>query len=219
MTVTQREREEMARIMMMMEGKTPPPSMGRESSQPDASIELGGPGQVTTADIAAMVDVLGKLNKVSEQVVSEMVVEGHHHPETRMALETSRTDSGVRVGLYQIMIKEDASRLAGKQYYSIYNTKTGDVIADDLSLYETALNVVKMMNGGKYANSSDVRRLFELDDSYTAHRQDALRYKRGMMIAEKKDDWSKRELYENRYAASIDRAMSAKKEIKRLING
>jgi hypothetical protein len=213
MTVSPEDRDAMARIMMMMEGKVPD-TLPTSRADPSATIELAGPGQLTSADINAMADVLKKLDSVSNQIVGEMIIESNRSTEIKTAISTVRNDHGVKVGSYQIMIKEDDKRLAGKQYYSIYNTRTGDVIADDLSLYETALNVVKLMNDGKYANSLDVRNLFEKDDAYTAHRQDALRYKRSAMISEKRGDHYKAELYESRMQASMDRAMSAKKEIK-----
>lgn len=212
MTVSPAEKDAMARILMMMEGKTPPQQ--NASSVGASQLELAGPGQVTSADITAMADVLKKLNEVTDQTVDDMIVESNHNREIKTALVTSKNDQGVKVGLYQIMIKEDHKRLAGKQYYSIYNTRTGDVIADDLSLYETALNVVKLMNNGHYANSSHVRKLFEHDDSYTSHKIDALRYKRGMMVCEKRGDARKSQVYETRLQVSMDKAMAAKKEIK-----
>lgn len=210
MSVTPEERDAMARLMMMMEGKTPPPQSTPAGRSNDVGIELAGPGQVTSADINAMADVMKKLSSVTTQVINE----SHGDPELNIAVHTTRNDDGVKVGRYQIMIKEDQKRLAGKQYYSIYNTKTHDIIADDLSLYETALKVVKMLNDGKYANSPEVRILFDHDDHYTAHKQDAVRYKRALIIAERKGDRQKMDIYESRCQASLDRAMSFKKDIK-----
>lgn len=216
MAVTPEERDAMARLLSVMEGKEPPPlANNRPAARSDMPIELPGAGQITSADISAMADVMSKLNALTDQVVGEMVTESQSNQEVRTAITTSRNDAGVKVGLYQIMIKEDEKRLAGKQYYSIYNTKTNDIIADDLSLYETALNVVKLLNSGKFANSSEVRKLFDYDDGYTSHKQDALRYKKAMMIAERKSDFGKRDIYESRCQASMDRAMACKKEIKR----
>ena len=215
MSVSPEDRDAMARIMMAMEGKSLPATAASKNAGNNSIVELAGPGQVTNAEINAMADVLTKLNSITNQVVDNMITESKGNREVRDALVTSKNPEGVKVGLYQIMIKEDDKRLAGKQYYSLYNTKTGDIIADDISLYETALNVIKLMNNGKYANSQEVRTLFENDDSYTSHKQDAIRYKRAMIISERKNDLGKRDLYESRYQASMDRAMSAKKEIKR----
>lgn len=211
MTVSPEERDAMANILRIMEGEAP---VSKKTTSTLSEVELAGPGQVTKADVNAMADVLNKLNSVSNQVVSDMITESEYDPGLDFALSTSKNDAGVKVGRYQIMIKEDPKRLAGKQYYSIYNTRTNDIIADDLSLYETALSVVKLLNNGKFANSSQVRKLFEYDDSYTAHKQDAIRYKRAMILAEKKKDYVKYDLYESRQQASIDRAMQAKKNIK-----
>ena len=215
MSVSSEDRDAMARIMMAMEGKSLPATAASNNAGNNSIVELAGPGQVTNAEINAMADVLTKLNSITNQVVDNMITESKGNREVRDALVTSKNQEGVKVGLYQIMIKEDDKRLAGKQYYSLYNTKTGDIIADDISLYETALNVIKLMNNGKYANSQEVRTLFENDDSYTSHKQDAIRYKRAMIISERKNDLGKRDLYESRYQASMDRAMIAKKEIKR----
>lgn len=212
MTVTPEDRDAMADILRIMEGKSPVSSPKQASA--NSPVELAGPGAVTSADINAMADVLNKLNSVSNDVIKEMVTESEYNPGLDLALNTTINETGVKVGRYQIMIKEDAKRLAGKQYYSIYNTRTNDVIADDISLYETALSVVKLLNSGKYTNSSDVRKLFEYDDNYTAHKQDAVRFKRAMIIAERKNDFAKVDLYESRQQASIDRAMVAKKNIK-----
>lgn len=214
MTVTPEERDAMANIMRIMEGEAPIKNSTKRSQNSNAPIELAGPGQVTSAEINAMANVLQKLNQVSDEVVSEMITESQHNPALETALMTSKTPQGVKVGRYQIMILNDDKRLAGKQYYSIYNTRNNDVIADDISLYETALEVVKLLNNGKYANSSDVVKLFDYDQQYTSHKQDAIRYKRAMIMAEKKGDLSKQAIYESRQQASIDRAMAAKKQIK-----
>lgn len=213
MTVSPEERDAMANILRIMEGEKPIPSSSNYHAN-HQNIELTGPGQVTKADVSAMADVLGKLNKVSNEVVSDMLTEAEYNSNLLLDLDTSKTENGVKVGRYQIMIKEDEKRLAGKQYYSIYNSRTNDVIADDLSLYETALLVVKMLNHGKYANSTDVLKLFDYDQQYTSHRQDAIRYKRAMVVAERKGDFSKQAIYESRQQASVDRAMLAKKHIK-----
>lgn len=218
MTVTPEERDAMARLLSVMEGNVSPPTKSKNNIQ-NSSVELAGPGQVTSADINAMAQVLNRLNSVADSVVGDMVTESQHDPDTNMLLNTNRNKQGVRVGSYQIMIKEDPDRMAGKQYYSIYNTVNQETIADDISLYETAISVVKLLNKGIYVNNSLVRNLFEQDDTYTSRKQDAIRYKRSAKIAEKKGDESKKDVYESRYQASIDQAMIAKRNIKVLISG
>lgn len=210
MSVAPEDKDAMKRILELMEGKEPSDPTPRSNAS-SGDVELAGAGQVTRRDIDAMAMVLDKLNSVTKSVIKE----SHTDPDLQEAIGTQRTDDGVKVGNYQIMIKEDQKRLAGKQYYSIYHVKSNDIIADDITLYETALTVVKLLNSGRYVNEPVIRRLFEADDRYTAHKSDAIRFK---SRARSTFDASKRDVYESRYQASIDNAMSYKKAIKKLIS-
>lgn len=218
MTVTPEDRDAMARLLSIMDG-TPAVQPSHRSPMTESNSghnELLGPGQISRAEVDAMAGVLERFNSVSNGVVNEMIAESRSSPIMAEALETERNRAGVKVGRYQIMIKEDSKRLAGKQFYSVYNSSNGDTIADDISLYETALTVVRLLNSGKFANSPEVRNLFAHDDAYTAHRVDALLYKQKYM---KSTDLSKKDIFESRYQASLDRCMSAKKAIKVIANG
>jgi len=210
MAVSQNDIDAMARIVAAMNGEAPIAAKPT-SKLTESTVELAGPGQVTSADINAMADVLKRLGQVSDKVVDMMVTESSNSPAMAEAINTSRNEDGVKVGRYQILIKDDATRKVGKQYYSIYNTVTGDVIADDISLYETAISVVRLLNAGRYANSHEVRKLFEQDDLYTSHKLDAMMYKHRMRTA---TDPSKRDIFESRFQASLDRCMQAKTFIK-----
>mgnify|MGYP003336841198 FL=1 len=212
--VTPEEREAMLRLRNIMEGvHTPEPA--KPNSNLSREVELAGPGQVTNADIHAMSDVLSKLNSITNHVVDDMITESVAHPQISEALHTQKLSNGIKVGRYQILVKEDAQRLAGKQFYSIYNSLTNDTIADDISLYETALAVVRLLNKGKFANSAEVRQLFENDDAYTSHKVDAINFKRRLKTVK---DVAKQDIYESRLQASMDRCMAAKKLIKTLAN-
>lgn len=215
MSVTPEERDAMSRLLSIMEGEAPAP-IARAASPMNSSgpVELAGAGQITQADVNAMADVLSKLNSVTQEVITESTFD----PQLRQAVNTVRNDEGVKVGNYQIMIHEDEKRLAGKQYYSIYNVKTSDVIASDLTLYETALNVVKLLNNGVYVNNPTIRKLFEYDDYYTSNRTDAIRFKARMRKAEQQRDVVKFDLYESRYQTAIENAMMHKRNIKKIIN-
>ena len=80
-------------------------------------------------------------------------------------------------------------------------------------MYETALAVIRLLNSGKFANDIAIRKLFEADNTYTSHKVDAITYKRRMLTVK---DTSKRDIYESRLQASMDRCMNAKKSIKLL---
>jgi hypothetical protein len=209
--VTDQDRAAMKNILSALDGnKTALKSTANPLRNDD---DLIGPGQVSPKAIDAMAQVLKKFNNVTAQIVTESRID----PQLSEAIHTTKTNSGVKVGSYQIMIKEDPKRLAGKQYYGIYHTKSGDIIANDLTLYETALSVVKQLNNGKYVNSLIIRNLFDADNRYTAHRTDAIRFKLRIKEAEAHGDASKSEIYESRYQASVAAAMQSKRDIKRMV--
>ena len=213
-TVTPEDRDAMTRFLKIMEGQPTAPRTAYAASNAPAPVELAGPGQTTKADIDAMASVLRALDGISTTVVDNMITESIESPYINEALHTQRIERGVKIGRYQILEKEDAKRMAGKQFYSIYNSLTNDTIADDISLYETARAVIRLLNAGRFANSPEVRRLFEQDDTYTSHRVDALMYKRKMAST---TDAAKRDIFESRYQASLDRCMAAKKLIKSIL--
>ena len=209
--VSNSERESMQKILNALNGDKK--ALKSSAINSIDCYDLGGPGVVSEDAKNAMANILLKLNDVTSQVVTE----SRFNPQLDEAIHTKKTDSGVKIGNYKILIKEDQSRIAGKQFYGIYNIVSGDIIADDITLYETAVSVVKYLNNGKYVNSSLVRNLFEVDDRYTAHKTDAIRFKSRARAAEKLGDFSKSEMFESRFQSSVIAANSAKKDIKRLV--
>lgn len=211
--VTDAEREAMVRMMAIMNGESVPAQPQVANRSPAADIEIGGPGVVTSAEINAMANVLESLNKVTKQVIMET-----EHPRDKLDIHTSRDSSGVNVGEYKIEIQHNERRLAGKQFYSIEHTGTRTMIANDITLYETALAVVKLLNSNHYVNHTNVRRLFELDDRYTSHRIAAMSAKIAGRKAEQRGDDFKKDIYESKVQSSLDQALQAKKDIKKAIS-
>jgi uncharacterized protein (UPF0332 family) len=215
--VTDAERDAMARMMAIMNGETPPPAVGYgNSKQVNEAIEISGPGVITQGEINAMANVLEKLNKVTHQVM----LESNGDVETKMDIMTSRTAKTVNVGGYKIGILTNERRIAGKQYYCIEHAASGTVIADDITLYEVALGVVKLLNDNKFVNDPRVNKLFEVDSRYTSHRVDAMSAKIRHRKAERAGDMIKEDIYATKYQKALDQAMNTKSELKRiLING
>lgn len=214
--VSEDERNAMLRLRNIMEGNNSPLSVSNHPSNNITPVELAGPGVATRADVDAMASVLTRLNSLSNEVVDEMLTESISTPDISDALYTERTSNSVIVNRFQILIKEDKTRVAGKQFYSIYNRLTSETLADDISLYETAISVVRLLNSGEFINSHKVRKLFECDETYSSHKVDAITFKRRLTTSK---DPVKRDIYESRYQASLDRAMAAKRQLKTVING
>ncbi len=211
MTVSEQERDYMQNLMNILEGRGVVESPQPKQRKPiQESTELAGAGQVTEADISAMHDVLSKL----ESITTDLVHDPEPNQEFRQALQEQRNPQGLSVGSWQIAVHEDPARLAGRQYYSIHHTHTQQVIANDISLYETALGVARLLNRGEVVNSWKIRELFEQDDTYTSHKIDAHRFR---IRSRKTRDQHQRQLYETRQQASSDRAQVIREQLKKTL--
>jgi len=213
MTVSSEERDFMQNLLDKLNGEvaTTKPGKLTEQRKKSGPVELAGPGGVTDSDIMAMSQVLSRLDGLT----NDMVNDPEPTQQFSQALHESRNKIGVMVGKWQIAQHEDATRLAGKKYFSIYHSETQQVIANDISLYETALCVARLLNTGEYVNSIKVRELFEQDDSYTSHRIDAHRF---LIRGKKSTNPQQRDLYEARMQASRDRAKQILTSVKKSIS-
>lgn len=218
MSVTEQERLAMARLLNIMEGHTPEPLQpsAHDHAEP---VQLLGAGQVSTQDVAAMADVLRKLESAVSHTSAQLITESVHDSQLQEALQTTKYDSGVKIGIYKIQVALDESRLAGRQYYSVVNAATGETLAHELSLYEAAHALVRMLNQGMYFNSQPVRQLMEAEAAYTSHRIDAIRYNRMARRAIQEGNQSRAEIMEDRKQVSMDKMSEAKRKVKRMCGG
>lgn len=212
MSVSSSELNDMKNIMNMMNGGKPTAQSNNSYNQGNNErIELSGPGIITEAEISAMSEVMQRLDSIT----SDMVNDPEPARQFKQALTESKNKAGLAVGNWQISLHEDPTRLAGKQYYSIYNTATNQIIANDISLYETALHAARLLNNGEFVNSVKMRELFEQDDTYTSHRIDAHRF---YIRGKKSNDQHQKQLYESRKQASLDRAVQIRHSLKKNID-
>lgn len=214
MDITEHDKQEMERFRKIINGSSEivDPTIAYNNSNIETVGNISSAPYVPSygiddKDIAAMGKILESFNSVvndaSANIAKQAVNESH--------IMTERYENSVHVGKYEIKLNEDQTRMAGKQYYSIYNLKSNDIIADDVSLYEVAIGVVNLLNSGKYVNDPGVSSLFEKDNSYTSHYIDAVRFKRRM---KKTTDLHEKQLFESRFQASVKKC----RDIRRIIS-
>lgn len=218
--VSPQDTSAMARLMQIMEGKTPTEPMTSRSQEGGKSspqyVEVNGPGVLSRGEIDAMASVMNRLNAAMNQTTGEMITESARDPELKAALQTQVNESGVKIGAYQIVVNQDDDRLVNKQSFSVVNKLTGETLANELGLYEAAHGLVKLLNAGNFVNSPQVRKLLEAESTYTSQKLDAMRYRRGVRKAQEVGDEHKENLYESRRQHAMDVAMQAKAEVKNI---
>lgn len=211
-TVSPEDRDRMKNIMNLMNGGGSDIDLVENYHQP-AMAGAPGIGTVTEADINEMSKLISKLEEITEQVSVDLATDPDL--ESKQLLNEYRTPSGVAVGKWQISIHEDAARMAGSKFYSIFHSNTKQIIANDISLYETALSVARLLNEGELVNGTKIRNLFDQDDLYTSHKIDAQRF---YIRSRKTRDPKQRELFEVRHHTSKDRAIQIRESLKRKAN-
>jgi hypothetical protein len=217
MVVNETDRLAMAHLIDIMNGKiTPAPRQPLAAHTHEMPVQLGGAGQVTNQDIQAMASVLQKFNQAVEQTHVQLLYESKHDAHVAEALVTEKQNDSVKIGHYKIAVHMDEQRVAGKQYYDVVHGVTGEKLASELSLYEAAHGLVKLLNSGKYVNHTQVRDLLEAEAAYTSHRIDAIHYHKLVKRASTQMQLSKVDVFEARKAASMDKAAHAKIKVKRI---
>ncbi len=182
MTVSVKEIEEMARIRRILNG-----ALGDEMEQVahqyvaehssydhapviEESQELG-----TISDAQSdMKEILRRFQQGASMSVARLTENEDTDRDFQTALVTERTKDGVKMGSWEIKVYEDQ----GNKSYDIINVTTSEPIARDLTLYESALAITKMLNKNMGINHRQVMEVLTLEDNYARARTEAALFKR-----------------------------------------
>lgn len=144
------------------------------------NVEAGVPNaksSTDSSDIAAMADVMRKLQAASNTVVTKVVTESKTNPELNAAVNTTRHATGVTVSRYDIRTeKKTVQEGLSKTFYYIVDNTTGDTVHSDLGLFESAMGVVKHTLYTQ--DASKVQRILDLDQEYVGAMMETYGYKR-----------------------------------------
>jgi len=173
--VDPREVEEMARIRRILNGEY------QEEVQEVARNHVRQVNEsYDSADINStdpkeqMKAILQRFNQGASNAVQRIQEDNSTHPEFESALKTEMIPGGVKIGSWEIKVYEDA----GNKTYDVCHVQTNEPIARDLTLYESAVAITKLLNKHVSINSAQVREVLELEESYSRARQDAALFKR-----------------------------------------
>jgi hypothetical protein len=155
-----------------------------------------------TSDIAAMAKIMEAFSTATD----DMVATSSTYPELKKALVTEATETGARVGSWEIVGR--AVDGMGK-FYNVSHAVTNEPIASDLRLYEAALALVNAFNEGDTITSMRVKTILNAEEEYSRALTDAVHFAGRVKVTE----GSTRSVAEDRYAQAKHRALSAKKTL------
>lgn len=123
---------------------------------------------VDQAQVNAMADVLRKLESGTGSAAKDIVTESRRKPELGFAVEAERTETGVTVSRFDIRTeKKTVSEGLKKTFYHVVDNRTGEMVAEDLGLFESAMGIVKHLLYTKKENAA--QELIRLDAAYVGN--------------------------------------------------
>lgn len=159
-------------------------------------------------DAKAMENILRKLESATNASTKRIVEESKTNPDVMVALNTSKSEAGVRVASYEIIPeKVDISGLR-KNYYKIVDTAHDEVLYEDISLFETAMSIVKRLMLGK--KLGDIQNIITLDKTYDSNLIESYSYKYKLRSV---NESVKRDVYEAKYTNALGKVKAIKERI------
>lgn len=155
----------MDQILKKLNAATNATDPSQASLQPAAS--TGDP------DITAMATILEKLQTATNHTITEYAKTDVN---LQMAIATEPTENGVTISRYDIRTEKQAvAEGFMKTMYHIIDNRTGNIIYDEICMFESAMGVVKQL----LTNApSKLDRIIELDRRYLGHMIESYSHKR-----------------------------------------
>ena len=197
--VDQKEVDFMAKLQAKLNGN----AVARAPGQGAA----GGHSKSSNPDIAAMENILGKLNEATDKVVAQTE---SPTPNNIMA-RTSRTSTGLEMMNYKINISEEQWGKRTKKWYTIVDTQTGETLHEDLTLFESAVGIVYALLNSRPSQADTIA---TLDQRYRSKLSECAHYKQ--LAARATEDF-KLDLYETKFEDNKARAKAVRNEIRKKV--
>jgi hypothetical protein len=165
------ETQAMADILRNLQQKTEA-SISEAKSMPAESERIS---YITNPDTRAMANILEKLETSTRKTAANLVEASDTNSELKLAMNTSRSQSGVSVDNFEIVVEKQKIANMTKNFYNIRDNATSEVLYSDLALFESAMSIVKRLMLGK--QTQDVGRIVEIDQQYAAGLLESYDYK------------------------------------------
>lgn len=122
------------------------------------------------------------------------------------AMVTERTATGVRIGHWEINRKDSGNR----SFFDVVSADSGVAVVKELTLYEAALGLVRILNEGGVLNSVDALDILRTEQDYSTALSDAILF--GTRLRDKPTS-PKVPVYEARLSDAKSRAIRARDRI------
>lgn len=179
------------------------------------------PGQPSQGEKDAMRKILEKSrNSNYENLVTKM------HDSATYAVEKSFREPGIKTEITRAVLTEDNSgrewkvkvreTALAKTIYDVVNMKANKSFFRDIYLKDAANKLCNLLESNVPLNSSKISKILYFDGIYKNHYDEAMNFKRVFRSSQKKNNRKKASIYESRFEVARDKALSAKRQLKKL---
>lgn len=106
------------------------------------------------------------------------------------------------------VVKEDVN------HYRILCKETGNVLIDNIELYEVAFNIAYLLNKGNAIESEKVKKIIRENEQFCKYFYEAVFYNKKRKIYAKQGNWQKHVLMETQFEIARDRAIHAREKLR-----
>lgn len=155
-----------------------------------------------------MYNILKRLEDATTNVSKQIAQEARTDTKAATGL---MHNSAINMGGFSVLMeKKSVTGKYKKTYYTITDS-TGNVLHEDVALFESAMGILKELVSGKTSNT---KKIIDLDNSYASHLQEAAYHKeRSVMITE----GYKKDIALAKQSSAMSKLSGIKKQIKSLI--
>ena len=194
----------MKNIMMRMNGDTvSEPSIEQITQQPLSD-------QDTSQHEISEMKIL--LEKMMHGSAKSIVDDAQSCDELREAITTTVTPSVVT---YETGHEIRITHNNGVKRYDVV-TASNELVANDLTLFEAANSIVRLLNKGEIPLSNKIRNIIVLEERYYSNKKKTGVFKRRYAEAKAVGNTTKMDIYESKYSVSKGIALQARDELKSL---
>lgn len=197
--VERSEVDQMAKFMSALNGQSEFPTSGDVVAKSPRPLD---------SDTAQMKEILERFHAATDNILTEAPVDR----ELREALITEPTVAGARIGSWEIRVHESRKR----KLYDVVHIVSGETLATDLSLYEAAQGLVRILNEGGRINCYTAIELLRAERDYSGRLQDMVHYKQRLTS---NPNSPRRTVLEARYGDAKRRAVAARDRVYKLSEG
>lgn len=181
-----------------------------------AVADPGNPELINNKPSVALSSVDGKedmkrILTVFHKTTNDVFRDAKYERELREAMMTESIPNGARIGDWEIR----TITVNGRKFYNIGAVGEDRLVVAELSLFEAAQGIVRILNNGGRLNNKEAMQLLTLENEYSRAVEDAIRFKSRMMS---NPNDSRVKVFEDRYSEAKYRALSSKEKILKIVN-